>query len=126
MRKAGFILRIRDATFVAETRVLPFAHASTGWPLDVVLAGPGLEQLFLDGARPMPVGAATVPVISPEHLVATKVLAGRPKDLEDVRGILRQGTAIDAALVREVLSALEDALGQSDLVPLFDEMLRQR
>ena len=27
---------------------------------------------------------------SPEDLVVTKVLAGRPKDLEDVRGILRQ------------------------------------
>lgn len=29
-----------------------------------------------------------MPVISAEDLIVTKILAGRPKDLDDVRGIL--------------------------------------
>jgi predicted nucleotidyltransferase len=55
----------------------------------VVLAGLGLEELFLSRAVPVTIGSMVVPVISPEDLVATKILAGRPKDIEDVRGILR-------------------------------------
>lgn len=106
---------------VCRTRVLPFVHAPTGLPLDVVLGGPGLEDLFMSRAVPVRVGAVTVPVISPEDLIVTKVLAGRPKDLEDVRGILRERQAdLDLDLVRATLGLLESALGQNDLRPVVD------
>jgi hypothetical protein len=70
------------------------------------------------------IGGAGIPVICPEDLVATKILAGRSKDLEDVRGVLRERLgAIDADLVRSTLALLEDALGQSDLLPVFEREL---
>jgi hypothetical protein len=47
LRAHGFALRVADDAFVAQTRVLPVAHAS-GVPVDVVLAGPGLKALFLE------------------------------------------------------------------------------
>jgi hypothetical protein len=48
----GFELRLRDADdFVERTRVLPMMHRATGMPVDVVLAGPGPEELFLKHAR---------------------------------------------------------------------------
>ena len=37
-----FVARVSDPAFVSRTRVIPFVHAPTGLPLDVVLAGPGL------------------------------------------------------------------------------------
>lgn len=43
MTAAGFSLRVDDPGFVRRTRVMPFVHTSTGMPLDVVLAGSGLE-----------------------------------------------------------------------------------
>lgn len=47
-----------------------------------------------------------------------KLLAGRPKDLEDTRGVLRvQGPGLDAARIERILGLLEEALGQSDLLP---------
>ncbi len=50
MEAAGFRLRVRDRdAFVARTRVLPFLHQPTQLPLDVVLAGPGLEEQFMGG-----------------------------------------------------------------------------
>ena len=62
-------------------------------------------------------------MITPEDLVVTKILAGRPKDVEDVRGILRvRGDAIDPGRVRRLLGLLEAALGQGDLVPAFEEL----
>ncbi len=125
LRDAGFDLRVADADdFVARTRVLPFVHRPSRIPVDVVLAGPGPEEEFIARARRVSLAGVSVPVLSPEDLVVTKILAGRPKDLEDVRGILReQGDAFDLTRVRELLRLLEAALGQSDLVPLFEEQL---
>ncbi|HUU33200.1 MAG TPA: DUF6036 family nucleotidyltransferase [Vicinamibacterales bacterium] len=82
----GFSLRIDGTeTFIRTTRVVPLEHRASGLALDVVLAGPGLEDLFLDRAVPIDVGGTVVPFISPEDLIVTKLLAGREKDLEDVR-----------------------------------------
>ena len=64
-------------------------------------------------------------VISPEDLVVTKVLTGRPKDLEDVRGILRQtGARFESERVRSLLGSLEAALDRSDLRALFEDQVR--
>jgi len=121
----GFVLRI-DATetFIRATRVVPLEHRASGLALDVVLAGPGLEDLFLERAIPIDVAGTLVPFISPEDLIVTKVLAGREKDIEDVRGVLSErGATLDVDRIRTTLGLLEDALGQSDLMPVFDDEL---
>jgi len=121
----GFALRI-DATetSIQATRVVPLEHGASGLALDVVLAGPGLEDLFLERAIPIDVGGTVVPFISPEDLIVTKVLAGRVKDIEDVRGVLSErGATLDIDGIRTTLRLLEDALGQSDLTPVLDEEL---
>ncbi len=65
-----------------------------------------------------------VPVLTAEDLIVTKVLAGRPKDVEDIRGVLAErGERLDLARIRDVLHMLEQALGQSDLVPQFEAEL---
>jgi hypothetical protein len=127
MAPAGFELRVADVRdFVARTRVLPFTHVASGLALDVVLGGPGLEEEFLRTARHVDVGGVTVPVIGPEELIVTKVLAGRAKDLDDVRGILvAQGATLDLQRVRTLIRTLETAIDQSDLLPCFEEQVRQ-
>ncbi len=125
MRAAGFELRVPDAhDFVRRTRVLPFLHEATGMPLDLVLAGPGLEEEFARDAVTVSIEEVDVPVISPADLIVTKILAGRPKDLEDVRGVLLvQGDDLDVPRVRTRLRQIEQALDQSDLVPSFESQL---
>jgi hypothetical protein len=121
MATAGFALRVDDEDFVRRTRVMPFVHLATAMPLDVVLAGSGLEDEFIDRARTVDIGGVTVPLIDPEDLLIAKILAGRPKDLEDARGLWRlRGPELDSARIRRTLQLLEQALGQSDLVPNFD------
>lgn len=125
----GFRLRITFGVeeFLRRTRVLPFRHEASGMLLDLVLAGPGLEEEFLDRAIAVPFGDRSYPVISPEDLVVTKILAGRPKDLEDVRGVLAERSGrLDLDRIRTVLRLLEEALGQSDLLPLFEGEVSSR
>lgn len=126
MQGAGFDLRVSGAAdFVRRTRVLPFLHRASNLPLDLVLAGPGLEEEFARDAIMVPVGGRPVPFISPADLVVTKILAGRPKDLDDVRGvILAQGGNLDVTRIRDRLRQIEAALDQSDLSPVFEAQLK--
>jgi hypothetical protein len=126
MQEAGFVLRVEGTpAFIEQTRVLPLLHTASQWPLDLVLGGPGLEEDFLRRAVPVEVAPGLdVPMISAEDLLVTKMLAGRSKDLDDVRGILAaQGASLDVRAVRTTLGILEKALGVSDLLPAFDRLL---
>ena len=100
---------------------MPFVHAATELPLDVVLAGPGLEDQFFERAVTLDLDGVSVPVAAAEDIIVMKVLAGRPKDLDDVVAIAAaQGPALDEAAVRRTLAELEAALDQRDLMPAFD------
>jgi hypothetical protein len=122
---AGFALRVPDAEgFVERTRVLPLLHVKSRLPLDVVLAGPGLEDLFFTRIEEHSIGDLRVPVASAEDLVAMKVLAGRPKDLDDVAAILR-ARSVDPEPVRVTLRLLEQALDRRDLLGEFERLLQR-
>jgi hypothetical protein len=126
LESAGFKLRIEQdaAAFIARTRVLPMIHLGSRLPLDLVLAGPGPEEGFLERATEVEANEFRFPVISAEDLIVVKVLAGRAKDLEDVRGVLvRKREAIDLEAIRGRLRELELLLDQSDLLPRFEEVL---
>lgn len=91
LRRGGFVMKnVGDVTtFIAETRIIPVRHEACGISVDVVLAGPGLEEEIMGRVRMRKVGGKPVPFIDTVDLVALKVLAGRPKDLEDVRSLVR-------------------------------------
>ena len=70
---------------------------------------------------PVDVAGVVVPVISAEDLIVTTVLAGRAKDIENVRGVLAErGGSLRLDQIRTTLTMLEEALGQSDLLRLFE------
>lgn len=123
LARRGLSARVPDPEMLATTaRVLPLLHETSGTPVDVVLAGPGLEARFLARAERRDVAGVMVPVAAAEDLVAMKILAGRPHDHEDALAILRAG---DLALdrVRETLAVLEEALAEDDLVPSFERLV---
>jgi hypothetical protein len=124
IQRAGFVLRVRDsARFVETTRVLPIVHVKSNVPVDIVLAGPGLEDLFMTRARRIERGGIRIPVVCAEDLIVMKILAGRPHDLLDIRAVLRaNGKTIDVSLINTTLTQLEGALGQSDLLPVFERL----
>lgn len=126
-RREGFALRVADADgFVEKTRVLPLVHEPSGILCDVVLAGPGIEELFFERARPYDVGGVRVPVVAADDLLAMKILAGRPKDLEDALAVVRvQGGALDLGRARTTLGMLERALDRRDLQPALEAVLER-
>ncbi len=125
LAEAGFELRVADiAGFVEATRVVPFVHRASRIPVDVVLAGPGLEEQFFAGVEERVIGNARVPVVSAEDLVAMKVLAGRPRDLDDVVAIIHvRGHDLDWQRIRTTLGLLEGALARRDLLSELERLV---
>lgn len=110
--------------FAEDTRVLPFVHRASRMPLDVILAGPGLEEQFFAGATEQLIGDVRVPVVCAEDLVAMKILAGRPTDLEDVIAVVRANRkGLDLGKIRETLRVLERALDRRDLLSGLERIL---
>ena len=123
LQQAGFSPRFSDPDFIIRTQVIPFVHDQTSIPVDVVLAGSGLESMILARATRRNIAGVEFPVASAEDIVVLKVLAGRPKDTDDIQAIVAaQGDQLDHAYVRHLLRELEEALGVSDLLRLFEHL----
>jgi hypothetical protein len=126
LRPHGIVAREHDglARFVAETRVVPAVHSASRFPIDIVLAGPGLEEEMLARVRLRRVGRVRVPFIDTADLVALKILARRPKDLEDVRAILRVAPEdLDVSTARARIARLGELLEDSTLLESFDAIV---
>ncbi len=126
LSSAGFALRIDlSEDFLRESRLLPLVHTPTAMPVDLVIAGSSLHAEFLARRRFVDIGGLRVPMLSPEDLVVTKILAGRPKDIEDVRGVLLEQPRLNIESVRELLRDLAIALGDPSLLRRFERIVRK-
>ena len=83
------------AEFVGRTMVLPCLDPATGIRIDFIFSFSFYEQQALKRARRVSMGKAEVCFASLEDLIIHKILAGRPRDLEDVRSILLKNQAVD-------------------------------
>jgi hypothetical protein len=126
LARQGFMLRFTlSEERLREARMLPLVHTPTTLPVDLVVAGPGLDEEFLARARHIDVAGIAIPIVSVEDLLAMKVLAGRRKDLEDVRGLLiEQHGRIDLDRTRDVLGALEAASAAPNLVSRLERLIK--
>ena len=83
-------------TFVRDTFVLPVAQPKTGIRVDLIFSTTEYESQAIGRAVRTTVGGWDVPFASAEDLLLHKLFAGRPRDLEDVAGVVRRkGEQID-------------------------------
>jgi hypothetical protein len=109
------------AEFVGKTMVLPCLEPASGIRIDLVFSFSAYEQQALSRARRVPLGKAQVCFASLEDLIIHKVLAARPRDLEDVRGILLKNQVFDLEYVQRWLREFDRSLGGKSL-ERFDEL----
>jgi hypothetical protein len=98
---------------VRSAFLLPLRHKETGIKVDLALGLTGLERQLLDRAEGLRLGGLSIPVATAEDLILLKVIAERPRDIEDVRRIVaRQGAKLDWPYLLLVGRQLQEALGQ--------------
>jgi Nucleotidyl transferase AbiEii toxin, Type IV TA system len=86
----------------------PVEDDGTGVQIDLLVACAGIEPEVVAASQRLEVMPRVyIPVARSGHLVAMKVLAARPQDLEDVRMLLREIGDADLQLARESLVLIE-------------------
>jgi predicted nucleotidyltransferase len=98
--------------FVRQTMVLPCLEPESGIRIDFILSTSLYEQQALKRVRLVKIGKAEVHFTSPEDLIIHKVIAGRPRDLEDVKSVLLKNPGIDLTYIRQWLREFSTDLGE--------------
>ena len=110
---------------VREAFLLPLRHRVVQVKVDIAVGATGFEQQVIRRASTESLGGLSVCVATAEDLLLLKVLAGRPRDAEDARGIVsRQGRGIDWDYVLETGRQLQQVVDQdivSELLALRPE-----
>ncbi len=84
--------------FVRQTFVLPALHADTRIRVDFIFSTTLYERQAIARAVEVELKGVPVPFASVEDLILHKLFAGRPRDIEDIHGVVRRkGTEIDWA-----------------------------
>jgi uncharacterized nucleotidyltransferase DUF6036 len=107
-------------TFARQTLVLPCEEDDTGHRVDFILSFSEYEQEALRRAQPTVIEGAAVRIGSPEDIVIHKMVAGRPRDIEDVASIVAKIPALDTDYLSRWLRIFE-----TDLARPLEEPLRQ-
>jgi len=112
VRSIGLTARVDDAAeFVRQTMVLPCEETDTGIRVDFIFSNSPYESEAMTRVVRRRVGDADVCYASVEDLIIHKLVAGRPRDMEDLRGVLLRNPKYDRAYVERWLKDFEVTLG---------------
>jgi hypothetical protein len=123
----GIFPRIADALeFARRSRVLLMRHARSAIDLDITFGGLPFEESAVENSQLHDVGGIHVKLPRVEDLLVMKAIARRPKDLEDIRGLLSAHPRADIAAARRWIREFSIAAGMSDMLLEFDRLVEQR
>jgi hypothetical protein len=121
--KLGFKILVDDVdNFLSKTFVLPVLDPQSSIRVDLIFALSEYEAGALLRCQPVDLNGVEVSFISPEDLIIHKVIAARPRDLEDVKNVLLKMKTLDLQMIRDWLQRYDAELGE-DFESRFDMIL---
>ena len=111
-------------TFTRKTMVLPCSDPSTGIRIDLIFSFSPYEQQALTRVTTVKIGETAVRFASVEDLIIHKMIAGRSRDLEDIKSVLLKNPAMDLAYIRHWLRDFAAAVHET-YVERFEQILRE-
>jgi len=109
--------------FARRSRVLLMRHAESGIDIDVTFGGLSFEQTAIDNSAIHDIGGLRVRLPRVEDLLIMKAIARRPKDLQDIEGLLAAHPEADVATVRQSIREFATAMSMSDMLDDFDNLV---
>ncbi len=106
------ILVKNDKDFVAKTMVLPVLDRESGIRIDFTFSYLPYERQAIERAKDIKLGRTSVRFSSLEDLVIHKVIAGRARDLDDIRSILLKNPKYDSRYIEKWLAEFDQSLGE--------------
>jgi hypothetical protein len=107
---------------VQRAFILPLRHRPSGVNVDLAIGLSGFERQALARAEAMNIAGHDVMVATAEDLLIMKLIAGRPRDQQDIEGIIAaQGRRLDWDYCHQTAQALGTAIDQ-DLVSQVEKL----
>lgn len=104
--------------FARSTRVLPIQDDQSKVRVDLIFSFTPYEHLAIQRRKMLNLDGIDVSFASPEDVVIHKLVAGRPRDIEDARSIVLRHPNLDAVYMEKWLREFEQTLGR-EFVTLF-------
>ena len=102
--------------FLRQTFVLPVLDPKSNIRIDFVFSLTEYERQAIERGKTVQLKGVGVRFVSLEDLIVMKVIAGRPRDLEDVTSVIRKNPGFDRAWVERWLREFDSELdGQFSL-----------
>ncbi len=121
----GLHVLVEDAEkFVRETLVLPAMDVPSGIRIDFVFTFSEYERAAIARARTVLVDDVAVRFTAIEDLIVQKIVAGRPRDLDDVKAVVLKNPGFDRGYVEKWLGAF-DQEADSRFLPLFQQVMAE-
>lgn len=109
--------------FAHKTMVLPVMHEETGIRIDFIFSFSPYERQAIAKARKVRVLDRDVRFAAPEDVIIHKIVAGRARDIEDVRSIILKITNLDLTYIRQWLNDFSIASGEDDIKERFEKII---
>ncbi len=108
----GLDILVDPAEFTTRTLVLPCRDHETGIRVDFMFSWSAYEKHALGRSRSIDLAGGSVKFASVEDVIIHKVIAGRPRDLEDVRLLLIKNPGFDRQYIKDWLKEFDEAMGE--------------
>lgn len=126
-RKFGFYPIPKNIqSFIRNTGVIPlrFTKGKAIGRCDIIIAESPIEYATLKRAKVKKIGSLRVKFVTPEDLIIHKITSDRPRDLEDLKGILiRQQGKLDIKYILFWLKKIAIVNHKPELIRLFKNLL---
>jgi len=96
--------------FVKETMVLPVIDQKSGIRIDFIFSYSPYERQAIERARNIPFGSTEIKFAALEDVVIHKMIAERPRDIEDVEAILQKNPGYNSHYIKKWLAEFDAAL----------------
>jgi hypothetical protein len=111
-------------SFTRKTMVLPCQDLNTGIRVDFIFSFSLYEKQAIQRARKVKLGNKVVHFASLEDLIIHKMIAGRPRDLEDIHGLLLKNPNVDLSYIRNWLREFSNSL-REPFSDRFNDLLKR-
>jgi hypothetical protein len=119
--------RIEDPLeFARRSRMLLLKHTDSDIDIDIALGGLFFEQQAIDRAEVHDMNGIRVRLPRVEDLMIMKAFAHRPKDMEDIKGLLDAHPDADINIVRQWVREFATAMTMPDLLEDFERLVARR
>ncbi len=125
IKEAQLRILIEDVEkFTRQTMVVPSIEDSLGIRVDFILSFTEYEKEAIKRANVININGVDVRFASKEDLVIQKIFAGRPRDIEDVKSIIRKNRDLNTQYIERWLSEFDRSFEGMRFVETFKGLFK--